>query len=441
MEHDFFAVLLYYSYACYIIFYNNSIMITVTASESCSLNNFLVHKASTIILIPADNHPKCVRRCIILNLEMLGTMVPSNLSRSTRAALKRFPSIRVAVERSLSSAGIQNEASRQSIASQAETNTNTTNSTSMDMANNSTSQERHPSPTKIRPPMNTQSRQSQSKETSRPKASNPLFFKERFDVLLKESHHVPRKAPLPPKTLEQQVQHGGTLAKQLESGGEKLPQSCWVQVDNIPPLSSLNAILMGVKTALDIEQERGIVDLDASWEPEEDGTIPFLPTNSEDWVLTAKIILSPFGRPTGWHLCFQNRSIVHALLTHARETPIRCAWKKVGIKQGTGVSAVSSASDPDETLVSDATLRVENCSDDTMASTLVRFFSRYDLTQTGSSVVQWEGITIDGKVAPRTFLVHFADASWARAALREKQSAFLKGKTLRLAQYPKQILV
>jgi hypothetical protein len=197
---------------------------------------------------------------------------------------------------------------------------------------------------------------------------------------------------------------------------------------------------MGVKTALDTEQGRGIVDLDAPWETEQDGIIPFVSPNSEEWVLTAKVILSPFGRPTGWHLRFQNRSIVHALLTHARETPIRCAWKRVGVKEGKGVSVELSSSSDNEAHISDATLRVENCSDDTAESVLVRFFSRYDLTQQGASVVQWKGETNDGKVAPRTFLVHFADASWARAALREKQSAFFKGKALRLAQYPKQML-
>lgn len=259
-------------------------------------------------------------------------------------------------------------------------------------------------------------------------------------MLLKESNRIAKQPP-PPPTLHEQVQQGGTLAKQLESGGEKLPQSCWVQIENIPPLSSLNAILMGVKAALDIEKGRGIIDLDASFQPEQDGILPFVSPDSEEWVLNAKVILSPFGRPTGWHLRFQNRSIVHAILTHAREAPIRCAWKRVGIKEGKGLSIEpSSISDPNEAHVSEATLRVENCSDDTYESVLVRFFSRYDLTQQGASVVQWKGQTSDGKVAPRTFLVHFADASWARAALREKQSAFLKGKTLRLAQYPKQIL-
>jgi hypothetical protein len=391
---------------------------------------------------------------------MLGTMMmPSNRPRTVRLAAKCYPSICLAVKRSLSSVGIKNEDSQSTIASPpsettASTTSTTASTTSTDNnatanatnvtatnASNNTPKRRQPSGTKIRTPITSQNSQSGNSEASRPKASNPLFFKERFEVLLKESHRVAKQPPPPPPTLHEQVQQGGTLAKQLESGGEKLPQSCWVQIENIPPLSSLNAILMGVKTALDTEQGRGILDLDASFQPEQDGILPFVSLDSEEWVLNAKVILSPFGRPTGWHLRFQNRSIVHALLTHAREAPIRCAWKRVGIREGKGVSLEpSSISDPNEAHVSEATLRVENCSDDTFESVLVRFFSRYDLTEEGTSVVQWTGETSDGKKAPRTFLVHFADASWARAALREKQSAVLKGKTLRLAQYPKQML-
>jgi hypothetical protein len=380
---------------------------------------------------------------------MLGTMmIPSNSSRAVRLAVKCYPTIRLTVKRSLSSVEIKNEDSRSTTASPASETTPSNTITATDNAaatatnasNNSTPKRRQPSRTKIRPPITSQNSQTANSESSRPKASNPLFFKERFDVQVKESHRAAQQPP-PPPTLHEQVQQGGTLAMQLESGGEKLPQSCWVQIENIPPLSSLNAILMGVKTALDIEQGRGIIDLDASFQPEQDGILPFVSLDSEEWVLNAKVILSPFGRPTGWHLRLQNRSIVHALLTHAREAPIRCAWKRVGIKEGKGVSVdTSSISDPNEAHVSEATLRIENCSDDTYESVLVRFFSRYDLTQEGASVVQWTGETSDGKVAPRTFLVHFADASWARAALREKQSAFLKGKTLRLAQYPKQML-
>jgi len=71
---------------------------------------------------------------------------------------------------------------------------------------------------------------------------------------------------------------------------------------------------------------------------------------------------------------------------------------------------------------------------------LINIFSRYDLKPSGTPIVQWHIEKHDKTNVPRTFLVHFADASWARAAVREQQSCLLKGKELRLAQFPKQLL-
>jgi hypothetical protein len=95
-------------------------------------------------------------------------------------------------------------------------------------------------------------------------------------------------------------------------------------------------------------------------------------------------------------------------------------------------------------VVSDATLRIENCSHDTTTYDLTNMFSRFDLAVRLSSslpsIHEWKGTTPEGRLAPPgTFLVHFADASWARAALREKQGMIFKGRQLRLAQYPRQI--
>ena len=67
--------------------------------------------------------------------------------------------------------------------------------------------------------------------------------------------------------------------------------------------------------------------------------------------------------------------------------------------------------------------------------------SRYDLAPLGPTVVRWEGTTSDGKKPPLMFLVHFADPSWARAAVRAFQSKEIEGQALRLAQYPKQIRI
>jgi hypothetical protein len=208
-----------------------------------------------------------------------------------------------------------------------------------------------------------------------------------------------------------------------------------VRVDNIPPLSSLDAMVMGVTKALKAEQERGIVDLEAVYDPHDSASVPFLSYDGR-WVKKAHVILSAFGRPMGWHLQFDNRSIVHALLTHARENQVLCAWRKVEVQEFRGRE--------EEVLqhfheISDSTVRIENCPPNVQRLNLVNLLSRYDMKD-GNSIVKWGVEKLEETNVPRTFLVHFADASWARAAVREKQSHMIKGRELRLAQYPKQLL-
>jgi len=154
---------------------------------------------------------------------------------------------------------------------------------------------------------------------------------------------------------------------------------------------------------------------------------------------------------------FDNRSVVHSLLKHVQESPISCAWKGVNVTEyisengDVGVAPRPDTIPRDSVLddeVSDHTLRVENVPY-VPRSNLLGLFSRYDL----KSVRQWEGVTSDGKVAPSSvYLVHFADASWARAAMREMQETYMmkhgqpvlinrsKPLPLRLSQFPKQLL-
>ena len=154
---------------------------------------------------------------------------------------------------------------------------------------------------------------------------------------------------------------------------------------------------------------------------------------------------------------FDNRSVVNSLLKHVQDTPIKCAWKDVNVteyisKDGRVGAPPESDNIPVNSVldeqVSDHTLRVENVPS-VRPARLVSFFSRYDLR----SVNQWHGRTSDGKMAPSSvYLVHFADASWARAALREVQGTYMlhhgermyvdstKPTPLRLSQYPKQLL-
>ena len=296
------------------------------------------------------------------------------------------------------------------------------------------------------------------------------------------------------------------LGDYLIAQGEKgLPRSSWVHVEGISPVSSLDAILNGIQHALDIEDTRGIVDLDAAWNLEE--PIPFIqiPSLSTDsqpvddvnhhdpllssldppldegvtvnqhrWVRKAKLIISPFARPTGWYLQFDNRSIVYALLRHAQQHPIRSSWRPVQIKEYKRRTLEQEAdpNDIDNKLepishghyllnddISDATLRVENCPMKVTEASLMNFFSRYDLKSSvgknnDKPIQRWLGSNEDGSLQalPTTYLVFFADTSWARAALREKQGTFMfkmgrvvfndfkNPKPLHLVQYPRQML-
>jgi hypothetical protein len=242
------------------------------------------------------------------------------------------------------------------------------------------------------------------------------------------------------------------VGTQLAQDGNTLPKSEWVRVENIPPTSSLNAMLRGVRQALDIEETRGIVDLDKPWSAGR--SIPFLDIVSEasadKWVQKARLILSPFGRPCGWYLKFANRSIVYALLKYARDTPVKCSWRDARITEYGKPNVDPTTTAPEDANfifsdeISNNTLRVENVEQNISDASLLNFFSRYDLRP--DPISRWERRTSDGKTNPPTYLVHFADAAWARACLREKQAAFMQHfrhtigrKQILLIQYPQQI--
>ena len=195
---------------------------------------------------------------------------------------------------------------------------------------------------------------------------------------------------------------------------------------------------MEFKTALDQEQQRGILDLDAPWDPQSE--LPFLTIpDDNDWVEQAHLILSPFARPFGWHLKLANRSIAQALLSFSSEkgNHVYCDVQSVLVKPA------PDQAPSHQQHVSEATLRVERCPPDTNTLDVLRIFSRYDLRTTGPSVVEWRPPhNKKDMYVPLTFLVHFADASWARAAMRERQGHSMKiGNNLVLARYPQQLTV
>ena len=86
-------------------------------------------------------------------------------------------------------------------------------------------------------------------------------------------------------------------------------------------------------------------------------------------------------------------------------------------------------------------VRFENCPSTLSEDYLRRMLSRYELTTKGNTIVKWKGRTDDGKILPSTtYVARFANAAWARAAVREMQSMTLDGKVIKLVQYPKQLM-
>lgn len=316
----------------------------------------------------------------------------------------------------------------------------------------------------------------------RPRASNPLYYQKRFlepvEVAGRQIPKIENKHGLNQQNnqllgsassivtrlrkLHQRRQslvetlsesEDLLLGTQLAQDGDILPKSEWVRVENISPTSSLNAILRGIRQALDVEESRGIVDLDKPWSAGQ--RIPFLTRVSEvgapdKWVQKARLILSPYGRPCGWYLKFANRSVVYALLKYARDTPVKCSWRDVRIFDYGQPNVDPTKTTPENANfvfseeISDNTLRLENVSQNIRETSLLNFFSRYDLRS--NPILKWEHRTSDGKSNPPTFLIHFTDAAWARACLREKQATFIHAfqekigkKQIILVQYPQQI--
>jgi hypothetical protein len=229
-----------------------------------------------------------------------------------------------------------------------------------------------------------------------------------------------------------------TCAQHLDPQGMILPTSDWIHVDGILPNSSLEMVVDTFSKVLVNEQAIGIVDLDALWNPVEDPAVPTLAPLDNDseqhWIQAAHLVLSPFGRPTGWYLKFQNRSIVNSIISHAQLHPLFCAWKPIKV---TEYNYRQEPLSPNP-VVTDSMIRFENSPKFLTADQLRLMLSRYELATEGNTVVQWQG-SVEGKTAPRMFVVRFADASWARAALRDLQSTVVEDKTLVLAQYPQQI--
>jgi hypothetical protein len=249
-------------------------------------------------------------------------------------------------------------------------------------------------------------------------------------------------------------------ADHLDPEGTLLPKSDWIRVVGTLPVGSLNSMVNSMNRLLMEEAHKGIIDLDAEWNPFVDAHVPLIsvedylssPSSSSSSSSTpapslidaAHVILSPFGRPSGWRLKLANRSLVYAILARGEQQPLRVGWKVVTMEEYHFSKEREQQEDPAFThngglIVDDTMVRIENCPFDMDANYVRYMVSRYQLAPEGNTVLEWRGTTNDGKVAPLMFIVRFASASWARAAIRECQATVVNGKTIKLVQYPQQI--
>jgi len=268
-------------------------------------------------------------------------------------------------------------------------------------------------------------------------------------------------------------------------------------------MTSLEEILDSIENVLRKEalESDGIIDLDAEWNPHRDGESPPLVPSILDYkvnditseekreyaldkdmggnsdssndndldpsindaydnttiemesfrIVKAHVVLSPFGRPTGWNLKLANPSMVHALLSAAHNARVkgtlRIGWKFAQVKEyhpPFDGERGEPSHDPSDTrtmlVVSDSMVRFENCPSALTEDHLRHMLSRYELTPKGSTILRWKCQTNDGKIPPLTFVVRFASPAYARAAVREMQGKLLEGKPMRLIQYPRQLL-
>lgn len=211
----------------------------------------------------------------------------------------------------------------------------------------------------------------------------------------------------------------------------------WVQITGIPPLSTLDELLVDIERVMQTELSTGIVDLDAVeesllnqmqegeqtmkinhegdsnplplWYPDENDNL------SSHLVMEAHLNLSTLYRQAGWYLRFPNRSCVHALLSHIEEAarikkeyhtyeksikkqnpvdeeigrekqefswmdydvrPLMCGWKEVDVVP---FNIYSEFFQSKIDWIDDTVVRVENCAPESTVDDLRYFFSPYDL--------------------------------------------------------------
>jgi len=236
----------------------------------------------------------------------------------------------------------------------------------------------------------------------------------------------------------------------LDPNGNILAKSEWIHVNGTLPICSVEEVIEAFETHLLREAEMwGIVDLEAPWNPVQEAAVPTLsldPWMTEDGprlVEAAHVVISPFGRPNGWYLKFPNRSLANAILSRAQQEHFHMAWKVVQLSEHNYDPVREQEQDyahKNGLVINDSMVRFENCPVGMRDEDIQLRLSRFDLAPQGKTVIRWKGWTNDGKRAPLMFVVRFASAAWARAAIREMQGLRVNGKSIKMIQYPNQLL-
>jgi hypothetical protein len=297
---------------------------------------------------------------------------------------------------------------------------------------------------------------------------------------------------------------------------KKITSTEWIQVTQIPPLSTLDDLLPDIQRIITTELSMGIVDLDATEEMlkhEDVKNSPQLPLWKPDsslsphMVVEARLMLSTLKRQQGWYLKLANRSVVHALLSHLNEArkieadytrqkwaiiknnkkksksmvghlnhiddavelenipalcwkdmqirPLMCAWRRVDVSPFYVQDSCSAFMDGIKYMLGENVLRVENCSRESTIDDVKYFFRKYafydERLDTDRKLKAVEKVVHGRREVPSnskdttpcmtsSYLVRFASAADARAAMREKQNVELLGRRVRLAQYSRQII-
>lgn len=198
--------------------------------------------------------------------------------------------------------------------------------------------------------------------------------------------------------------------------------SQWLLVEKAQPLSSLASILEGFSPAIHAK------NLDMS----------------VVGIKQAKFVLSGHGRPTSWLIEFDNSWDASQIEEYARSNVVRSTWKPLSISKVSSNEAETILQQ--QPVVTDATIRVENCPPNLSTLQLLNMFSRFDLSMDRDPSIELftppsqnkKGSTQDATTT-NIFLIHFADSSWARSALREKQGLQFSGHSLLLAPFPSQV--